>query len=73
MQIQRILSAIARPENGVSLQEIRQMTGQDNGKISPYLKLMADRKIIDKTSKTQRGGIYIIADPLFRLWLQTNA
>lgn len=73
VQIQRILSAIARAEDGVSLQEIRQMTGQDNGKISPYLKLMADRKIIDKTSKTQRGGIYTIADPLFRLWLKTNA
>ena len=28
VQIQRILSAIARPENGVSLQEIRQMTLQ---------------------------------------------
>ena len=33
VQIQRILSAIARPENGVSLQKIRQITGQDNGKI----------------------------------------
>lgn len=65
VQIQRILSAIARAEDG---QEIRQMTGQDNGKISPYLKLIADRKIIDKTSKTQRGGIYTIADPLFRLY-----
>lgn len=72
VQIQRILSAIARPENGVSLQEIRQMTGQDNGKISPYLKLMVDRKIIDRTSQTQRGGIYAITDPLFKLWLQTN-
>ena len=71
-QFQRILSAIARAENGVSLQDIRQMTGQDNGRISPYLKLMADREIIDKTSKTRRGGIYTIADPLFRLWLQTN-
>lgn len=71
VQIQRILSAIARAEDGVCLQEIRQMS-QDKGKISPYLKLMADRKIIDKTSKTQRGGIYTIADPLFRLWLQTN-
>ena len=72
VQIQRILSAIARPENGVSLQEIRQMTGQDNGKISPYLKLMAGRKIRDRTSQTQRGGIYTITDPLFKLWLQTN-
>ncbi len=72
VQIQRIFSAIARAEDGVSLQEIRQMTGQDNGKIFPYFKLKADRKIIDKTSKIQRGGIYNIADPLFRLWLQTN-
>ena len=72
VQIQRILSAIARPENGVSLQKIRQITGQDNGKISPYLKLMVDRKIIDRTSQTQRGGIYTITDPLFKLWLQTN-
>lgn len=72
VQIQRILSAIARPENGVSLQEIRQITGQGNGKISPYLKLMADREIIDRISQTQRGGIYTITDPLFKLWLQTN-
>ena len=72
VQIQRILSAIARPENGVTLQEIRKITGQDNGKISPYLKLMADRKIIDRTSQTQRGCIYTITDPLFKLWLQTN-
>ena len=72
VQIQRILSAIAGAEDGVSLQDIRQITGQGNGKISPYLKLMADRKIIDKTSKTQRGGIYTIADPLFKLWLHTN-
>ena len=72
VQIQLILTSIGRAEDGVSLQEIRHMTGQDNGKISPYLKLMADRKIIDKTSKTQRGGIYTIADPLFRLWLKTN-
>ena len=71
VQIQRILSAIARAEDGVSLQKIRQMTGQDNGKISPYLKLIADRKIIEKTSKTQRGGKYSIADPLFKLWLKT--
>ncbi len=70
VQIQRILSAISKAEKGVSLQDIRQMTGQENGKISPYLKLMVDQKIIDKTSKTQRGGIYTIADPLFKVWLQ---
>lgn len=69
-QIQRILSAIANAENGVSLQDIRKTINQDNGKISPYLKIMVDQKILNKLSKTQRGGIYYISDPLFKLWLQ---
>lgn len=69
-QIQRILSAIANAENGVCLQDIRKTTNQDNGKISPYLKIMVDQKILNKLSKTQRGGIYTISDPLFKLWLQ---
>ena len=69
-QIQRLLAAIANSENGMDLQGIRRVTGQENGKISPYLKLMADQKIINKESKSQRGGIYTISDPLFQLWLQ---
>ena len=70
MQVQRILSALASADGGISLLEIRGITGQENGKISPYLKLMADHSLIKKEAKTQRGGIYSIADPLFRLWLQ---
>lgn len=41
VQIQRILSAIARPENGVSLQEIRQMTGQNTGRY-PHTQTVAE-------------------------------
>ena len=69
-QIQRLLAAISNSEYGMDLQGIRRVTGQENGKISPYLKLMADQKIINKESKSQRGGIYTISDPLFQLWLQ---
>lgn len=54
----------------LSLPEIRRITGQENGKISPYLKLMIDKKIINKEAKTLRGGTYSISDPLFKLWLQ---
>lgn len=72
-QVQRILSVLARTENGASLQEIRNRTGQEGGKLSPYLKMMTDQKVIEKTSKNQRGGTYTIVDPLFKLWLQTNA
>ena len=35
--------------------------------------MMTDQKVIEKTSKNQRGGTYTIVDPLFKLWLQTNA
>lgn len=48
------------------------MTGQNSGKISSCLEVMVDRKIIDKISKKQLGGIYTIVAQLFKLWLQTN-
>ena len=72
IQTQRILSALSQTDSGFTLPEIREITGQDNGKISPYLKLMADQKLIDKEAKTPRGGIYYIIDPLFKLWLRHN-
>lgn len=72
IQTQRILSALSQTDLGLTLPEIREITGQDNGKISPYLKLMADQKLIDKKAKTPRGGIYYIIDPLFKLWLRHN-
>lgn len=72
IQTQRILSALSQTDSGLTLPEIREITGQDNGKISPYLKLMADQKLIDKEAKTPRGGIYYIIDSLFKLWLRHN-
>lgn len=72
IQTQRILSALSQTDSGLTLPEIRDITKQDNGKISPYLKLMADQKLIDREAKTPRGGIYYIIDPLFKLWLRHN-
>jgi energy-coupling factor transporter ATP-binding protein EcfA2 len=71
-QTQRILSALSQSDSGFTLSEIREITGQGNGKISPYLKLMIDQKLISKEAKTSRGGIYSIIDPLFKLWLRHN-
>ena len=71
-QTQRILSALSQSESGLTLSEIREITGQGNGKISPYLKLMIDQKQIRKEAKSLRGGIYSIIDPLFKLWLRQN-
>ena len=73
IQTQRILSALSQAETGHTLPEIRAITGQENGKISPYLKLMIGQRLISKEAKTLRGGIYFIVDPLFKLWLRHNA
>lgn len=70
IQVQRILSALSNSDIGLSLQGIRKTTGQGSEKISPYLKMMINQNLIIKTSKTQRGGIYSIKDPLFKIWLQ---
>ncbi len=69
---QRILSALSQSVSGLTLSEIREITGQGNGKISPYLKLMIDQKLISREARSLRGGIYFIIDPLFKLWLQYN-
>lgn len=71
-QTQRLLSALSLSDSGFTLSEIREIIGQENGKISTYLKLMSDQKLINNEAKTPRGGIYSIIDPLFRLWLLHN-
>ena len=73
LQIQRLLSVLATSDEGMSLRDIREKTKQDNGKISPYLKIMTDQKLIERISKTQRGAKYKIGDSLFSLWLKRNA
>ena len=72
VQVQKILAALATMENGGTLQDIRTATGQGNGKLSPYLKSMIDKKLINKEAKTLRGGRYTIANPLLKLWLQDS-
>ncbi|MGM9763703.1 MAG: AAA family ATPase [Candidatus Cryptobacteroides sp.] len=71
-QVQKILLALAQADTGLTLSELRDLTGQENEKISPYLTLMISKETIHKESQTLRGGTYYIADPLFKLWLQNN-
>lgn len=69
---QKILTSISHSDNNIILSEIREKTGLENGKISPYLKLMINQKVLGKETKTERGGAYYITDPLFKLWLKQN-
>ena len=70
--MQRILSALVYEKEGLTLAGLREKTEQDNGKISPYLKIMVDNGILEKTALSQRGAVYRMADPLFRLWLSSS-
>ncbi len=71
-QIQRILLVMSISKDEVDLKYIREKMGQENGMISPYLKVMVDQKLITRTSTTQRKGRYTISDPLFKFWLKVS-
>ena len=68
-QQQRIMCALAGESGGLKLSGIREKTGQEAGKISPYLTQMLASGLVLKDSQSTRGGSYRIADPLFNLWL----
>ncbi len=71
-QIQRILLVMSISKDEVDLKYIREKMGQENGMISPYLKVMVDQNLITRTSTTQRKGRYTISDPLFKFWLKES-
>jgi hypothetical protein len=71
-QVQRILSALSTSESGLTLQGIRDLTGQESGRLSPYLKLMTDQGLIEKEASMKRGATYQISDSLFAVWLRKN-
>lgn len=73
VQVQRIMNALSSSNEGMTLQNIREITGQDNGKISPYMKTMLDNKLIKKDATGIRGGKYSIVDPLFQEWIKYNS
>ena len=72
VQTKRLLITLASSDTGLSLSGIRNLIHQDNGKISPYLKLMTDSRLIRRDGKSPRGSIYSIRDSLFKLWIQTQ-
>jgi hypothetical protein len=71
MQFQRILLALAFGECGMTLQQLREITQQDSGTLSPYLKRMIASNILEKTTETSRNAVYSIKDSLFKLWLSS--
>lgn len=63
------MCALAGETEGLKLSDIRNITGQEAGKISPYITRMLETGLISKETQSIRGAHYRIADPLFNLWL----
>lgn len=68
-QQQRVMCALAGETEGLKLSDIRNITGQEAGKISPYITRMLENGLISKETQSTRGAHYRINDPLFNLWL----
>ena len=68
-QQQRVMCALAGETEGLKLSDIRNITGQEAGKISPYITRMLETGLISKETQSTRGAHYRITDPLFNLWL----
>ena len=68
-QQQRVMCALAGETEGLKLSDIRNITGQEAGKISPYITQMLENGLISKETQSTRGAHYRITDPLFNLWL----
>ena len=65
-----LIASIA--DGATRLNEISTKAGEDNKKCSKYLKTLLDLHIIRKefpySVKTERNGIYILCDNMFRFW-----
>ena len=68
-QQQRVMCALAGATDGLKLSDIRNITGQEAGKISPYITQMLESGLISKETQSTRGAPYRITDTLFNLWL----
>ena len=68
-QQQRVMCALAGEADGLKLSGIRNKTGQEACRISPYITQMLESGLISKDAKSVRGAYYRITDPLFDLWL----
>jgi hypothetical protein len=68
-QYQRILLALSSSDSGMPLSRLREVTKQDGGILSPYIKKLVETNVLIKETPSKRNATYRIRDSLFELWL----
>lgn len=70
---QHILNILGRSNTGMTIPEIRDISGMASGILTSYLKNLKKQDIVSVDRSIKRNTKYSIKDPLFRIWLKNEA
>lgn len=70
---QHILNILSGSTSGMTIPEIRAISGLTSGILTSYLKNLRKRNLISVDKAVKRNTKYLIKDPLFRIWLKNEA
>lgn len=69
---QNILNALANNKDGITMSQLRQITGLTTNILSSYLNILRRKNIIGYSRKGKGQTLYMVSDPLFRKWLMVE-
>lgn len=70
---QRILNSFGIAEGGMTIPQLKIISGLPTNILSAYLKRLKDIEIISADKSIKKKSVYFLKDPLFQLWLKNNA
>jgi GTPase SAR1 family protein len=70
---QRILNILGGSDTGMTIPEMRAVSGLASGILTSYLKNLRSQDIVSVDKTVKRNTKYLIKDPLFRIWLGNEA
>lgn len=70
---QQILNILGESPTGITIKEIRAISGIPSGILTSYLKNLRKQDIISVDKGVKRNTKYSIKDPLFRIWLKNES
>lgn len=69
---QHILNILGNSDSGMTIPEIRAISGLASGILTSYIKNLRKQDIVSVDKTIKRKSKYFIKDPLFRLWLKNE-
>lgn len=70
---QRILNSFGIAEGGMTMPQLKIISGLPTNILSAYLKRLNEIEITSTDKSIKKKSVYFLKDPLFQLWLKNNA